>query len=53
MRRGLFFSKTVKICGMGESKVESQITDLEAPCQSHGGSLCQDRRGASACYRPR
>ena len=27
---GIIFSKTVKICGMGESKVESQITDLEA-----------------------
>ena len=25
---GIIYSKTVKICGMGESKVESEITDL-------------------------
>ena len=27
---GIIYSKTVKICGMGESKVESEITDLES-----------------------
>ena len=49
----VIYSRTVKICGLGESGVEAMITDLEALSQPYGGPLCQNGRGASSRDRPR
>ena len=48
----ILYSHMVKICGIGESAVETEILDLiDHQSNPDAGNLCKDRGSTSARYR--